>query len=357
MKGMDLVGVDMQLRRGSVRLYRGVQPSAVVEQEVARPDKDKERRQGAGGLLLLDEPERIGQEERLGAVIGPAQVGVLHGIELRGEPVGQALLAPLEAGHVGHLQHATGRQRSENRRGAVEEGGGAREAQPVTGGGHQRGGEVAAGRLARDDDAARVAAILRRLLPHPGECAGGVVEGRWELVGRRQTVVDVEDHKAHQRVAAGEGPVGLLGAEGEAAAMHIEEHGEQALAVGGAVDIEPLLSERAVGDVAGDLAAGQVAAAASEDATDAGGALDAAVNGPALEGALGPDGGGGGDGHGQARSGQGAGAAALSQSRAALQREMRCRGDGGAMAKRSKRLQFCTTLPAPLSTCTTPLLR
>jgi hypothetical protein len=32
-------------------------------------------------------------------------------------------------------------------------------------------------------------------------------------------------------------------------------------------------------------------------------------------------------------------------------------GDGRAMANRVKRLQFCTTLPAPLSTCTTPLLR
>ena len=73
MKGMNLVGVDVQLRPGAVRLHRGVQPAAVVEQEVARPDKDKERRQRAGRLLLLDEPERISQEERLGAMVSAAE--------------------------------------------------------------------------------------------------------------------------------------------------------------------------------------------------------------------------------------------------------------------------------------------
>ena len=68
MKGMNLVGVDVQLRRGAVRLHRGMQPAAVVEQEVARPHKHKKRRQRPHRLLLLDEPERVGQEEGVGAV-------------------------------------------------------------------------------------------------------------------------------------------------------------------------------------------------------------------------------------------------------------------------------------------------
>ena len=293
---MNLVGVDVQLRPGSVRLHRCMQPAAIVEQEVARSYKDEEGRERPHRLLLLDEPERVGQEEGVGAVVGAAQVGVLHGLELRRNPFGQALLAPLEPGHVGHLQHGAGRQRSDDGRGTVEERGGARVAEPVAGGRHQRGGQVAARRLARDDDARGVATILRGLLAHPGQGTRGVVEGGGELVGRREPVVDVEDHKAHQRVAAGEGPVGLFGAEGEAAAMHVEQHREHPADACRPVDIQPLLRERAVSHIAGNLASGQEAAAAAEQATDAGGTLDAPVDGPALERALG-FGGLGGDGH------------------------------------------------------------